>query len=242
VHSVNGGEYTPLAQYAREQGIRITRSAPYTPESNGIAERMNRTIIKTVCTNFNQAGMPNIFWVDATRNAVRVRSSLPGHKGIIPYESLINRKPNLDTFRPFRCLGMVHVHAGARQKLDLKSIPCVLLCTLDGRNYRMYDPNTQKVLVSRNIVFTEHKFPLKEGNEIHLLEDAAIDSDESNDILSTISDSKEFDSNISPSSTDESVSEDEALPINAEDSSESSAEESEAEPISRSQGRHPTRS
>jgi hypothetical protein len=203
---------------------------------------MNRTLIKTVRTTLNQAGMSNMFWVEAMRNAVRVRNSLPGHKGICPYEALTNQEPNLDTFRPFGCLGRDHVHAGACKKFYLKSIPCVLLRTLDGRNYRMYDPNTQNVLVSRKLLFTEHNFPLKEWNENHLLEDAAIDSDESNDILSTISDSKEFDSNISPSSTDESVSEDEALLINEEDSSESSAEESEAEPITRSQGRYPTRS
>ena len=238
VHSDNGGEYTPLAQYAKEQGIRITRSAPYTPESNGIAERMNRTLVETVRTTLYQAGMSKMFWVEAMRNAVRVRNSLPGHKGISPYEALTNRKPNLENFRPFGCLGMVHVHAGARKKLDIKSIPCVLLCTLDGRNYRMYDPNTRKVLVSRNVVFTEHKFPLKEGNGTCLLEEDAIDSDGSYEI----SDSKEFETNISPSSTDESSNgEDEDLPENEEDSSESSAEDSESEQITRSQARYPTR-
>jgi hypothetical protein len=143
---------------------------------------MNRTLIETVCTTLNQEGMSNMFWVEAMRNSIRVRKSFPGHKGISPNEALKNRKPNLDTFRSFGCLGMVHVHAGARNKLEIKSIPCVLLCTLDGRNYRMYDPDTQKVLVSRNVLFTEHKFPLKEGSETHLLEDAAIDSDESDDI------------------------------------------------------------
>jgi hypothetical protein len=110
---------------------------------------MNRTFVETVRTTLNQAGMSNMFCVEAMRNAVRVRNSLPVYKGISPYEALINRKPNLDTFRPFGCLGMVHVHAGARKKLDLKSMPCVLLCILDGRNYRMYDLNTQEVLVPR---------------------------------------------------------------------------------------------
>jgi transposase InsO family protein len=60
IHSDSGGEYTPLAHYAKEQAKRITRSAPYTPESNGIAERMNRTLIETVCTTLAQAGMSNM--------------------------------------------------------------------------------------------------------------------------------------------------------------------------------------
>jgi transposase InsO family protein len=63
-----------LIHYAKEQGIRITRSAPYTPESNGIAERINRTLIETVRTTLGQAGMSNMFWVEAMRNAVRLRN------------------------------------------------------------------------------------------------------------------------------------------------------------------------
>jgi hypothetical protein len=117
-----------LVHYAKEQGIHITRSAPYTPESNGIAERMNRTLLETIRTMLSQAEMSNMFWVEAMINAVRLRNSLPGAGGISPYEALTKRKPNLESFRPFGCLGMVHVHAGARKKLDKKSIPCVLLC------------------------------------------------------------------------------------------------------------------
>jgi hypothetical protein len=42
VHSDNGGEYTHVANYAEELGILVTRAAPYTPEANGISERINR--------------------------------------------------------------------------------------------------------------------------------------------------------------------------------------------------------
>jgi hypothetical protein len=73
-----------LVHYAKEQGIRITRAAPYAPESNGISERMNRTLIETVRTTLAQAGMSNMFWVEAMRNAVRLRNLLPGANGISP--------------------------------------------------------------------------------------------------------------------------------------------------------------
>ena len=243
IHSDNGGEYTPLAHYAKEQGIRITRSAPYTPESNGIAERMNRTLIETVRTTLAQAGMSNMFWVEAMRNAVRLRNSLPGNKGISPYEALTKRKPNIENFRPFGCLGMVHVHAGARKKLDKKSIPCVLLCTLDGRNYRMYDPQTQKVMMTRNVVFSEDKFPLKTGKEIEtldILEKEAINSDVSHDASSTTSDSQEEDYSISSQSTQEDYSqEDDDELLNEENSS--GAEDSEEEQITPPHRRYPAR-
>jgi hypothetical protein len=47
VHSDNARDYNPFVHYAKEQGIRITRSAPYTPESNRIAERMKVVSVAT---------------------------------------------------------------------------------------------------------------------------------------------------------------------------------------------------
>jgi hypothetical protein len=59
-HSDNGGEYTPVEKYAKQAGIVVTRSAPYTPQSNGVAECMNRTLIESVRTTLLQSGLPEI--------------------------------------------------------------------------------------------------------------------------------------------------------------------------------------
>jgi IS30 family transposase len=45
IHFDNGGEYAPVERYAKQAGMTVTRSAPYTSQSNGLAERMNRTLI-----------------------------------------------------------------------------------------------------------------------------------------------------------------------------------------------------
>jgi transposase InsO family protein len=50
IHSENGGEYAPVATYALQLGITVHRSAPYTPQSNGIAERQNRSIFEMART------------------------------------------------------------------------------------------------------------------------------------------------------------------------------------------------
>jgi transposase InsO family protein len=44
-NSDNGGEYAPVERCAKHAGMTITRSVPYAPQSNGLAERMNRTLI-----------------------------------------------------------------------------------------------------------------------------------------------------------------------------------------------------
>lgn len=50
LRSDNGGEYlsTSLMSYLKKAGIQHQLTAAYTPEQNGIAERMNRTIIEKV--------------------------------------------------------------------------------------------------------------------------------------------------------------------------------------------------
>jgi transposase InsO family protein len=43
----NGGEYTSnrFEEYLEDKGIRRERMVPKTPEQNGVAERLNRTLV-----------------------------------------------------------------------------------------------------------------------------------------------------------------------------------------------------
>ena len=147
IHSDNGGEYIPVAQYAIENGSDVTRSAPNSPQANGIAERMNRTLIEAVRTTLKQSGLDQKFWAEALANVVGIRNRIPKETGLSPHEELTETRPILNRFRPFGCLGMVHLHESKRKKLDRNTIPCVLLRTLDHKNYRMYDIKSKRVIV-----------------------------------------------------------------------------------------------
>ena len=48
LRSNNGGEYIDrgFSEYCAAQGIRIEKTIPRTPQQNGVAERMNRTLNK----------------------------------------------------------------------------------------------------------------------------------------------------------------------------------------------------
>ena len=48
IHFDNGGEYEALKFYLQEKGIARGMPAPYTPQSNGIAEKTNRTLAEMI--------------------------------------------------------------------------------------------------------------------------------------------------------------------------------------------------
>ena len=60
----NGGEYTctKFHQYLKREGIRHQLTIPKTPEENGVAERMNRTLIEKVRAMLADAKLPQKFW------------------------------------------------------------------------------------------------------------------------------------------------------------------------------------
>ena len=48
LRSDNGGEYTSaeFAAYLTEEGVRHELTIPHTPQQNGVAERLNRTLVE----------------------------------------------------------------------------------------------------------------------------------------------------------------------------------------------------
>ena len=52
----NGGEYLSkeFQQYLKTKGIRHELTIAHTPEQNGVAERMNRTLIESACAMISQ--------------------------------------------------------------------------------------------------------------------------------------------------------------------------------------------
>lgn len=75
----NGGEYTSreFEAYPKMKGIRHELTVPYTPQQNGVAERLNRTLQETALSQIVHAGLPISFWADSISTACYVRNRLP---------------------------------------------------------------------------------------------------------------------------------------------------------------------
>lgn len=155
----NGGEFTTaeFAAYCADKGIQRHFSAPYTPQQNGIVERRNQTVVATARALLKQRGMPAIYWGEAVMTAVHLlnRSPTKALDGKTPYEAWHGRKPVVSHLRVFGCLVFTKElsHVG---KLDDRSSPGVFIGYAEGvKAYRILDPATQRVRISRDVVFDE---------------------------------------------------------------------------------------
>ncbi|KAJ9516319.1 hypothetical protein QJQ45_001056 [Haematococcus lacustris] len=104
LRSDNGSEYCnkTVQDWCSSKGIQQQLSAPYCPEQNGKAERLNRTIMQSTRSMLLTSGLPPGFWVDAARKANYVRNLLPiTGQSLTPWEAFYHRKPNLSALRVF---------------------------------------------------------------------------------------------------------------------------------------------
>lgn len=77
--SDNGGEYMSRAfdDLLAEHGITRESPPPYWPQSNGVAERVNRSISEGIVSLLAQAGAPKTLWAEALQAFVFIKNRSP---------------------------------------------------------------------------------------------------------------------------------------------------------------------
>ena len=67
----NGGKYLSweFEAYLRSKGIRYELIIAHTPEQNGVAEEMNRTLLESARAMIAQADLPTNYWAEAVATA-----------------------------------------------------------------------------------------------------------------------------------------------------------------------------
>lgn len=103
----------------KRHGIKHESSTPYTPQQNGRAERLNRTILNKVrCLMFN-GSFKKIFWAELVSTAVYLINRTPVKllNMKTPEEVFYGKKPNLSHLKIIGCKTMVLVPPEKRKKL-----------------------------------------------------------------------------------------------------------------------------
>ena len=131
LRSDNGGEYTSTEfdAYCKTEGVRHEFTVPRTPEQNGVAERMNRTLQESVRSMLSESKLPKRFWAEALSTAAYLRNRSPTNAviGMTPYEAWTGDKPSVKHLRVFGCVCYAHVPKDERKKLDPKARECIFL-------------------------------------------------------------------------------------------------------------------
>ena len=108
-----GGEYTSarFEEFLKCEGIRHERTIPRTPEQNGVAERMNRTLVETVRSMLSDSKLPQKFWAEALSTAVYLRNRSPAKavRGTTPFEAWTSQKPTVGHLRVFGSDAYAHI-------------------------------------------------------------------------------------------------------------------------------------
>ena len=83
-----------------------------------------------------------------------------------PEEAWSGIKPSIEYFKVFVGISHVHVSDRKRTKWDDKSLICVLLgVNEESKAYQLYDPLSQRIIISRDVVFEEDKSWDRDKNE-----------------------------------------------------------------------------
>ena len=77
--SNRGGEYmlSDFTMFPEERGITCETSAPHTPQQNGLAEQMNKTLQGATCAMLHHSGLSKGFWAKATAMAAHILNCVP---------------------------------------------------------------------------------------------------------------------------------------------------------------------
>lgn len=139
----NGGEYLSdiFKSYLNEHGIIHQTTVAYTPQQNGVAERMNRTLIDLVRSMLHSAALPKSFWAEALQTAVYIRNrvlsrSLP--ERTTPHHCWHGSAPDMSHCRTF---GSTCFYVQPKQnikKLDARSRQAIFIGYLQNtKGYKL---------------------------------------------------------------------------------------------------------
>ncbi|OWY96592.1 Rve-domain-containing hypothetical protein [Phytophthora megakarya] len=163
LRSDNGGEYTgrQFKAFLNQHGIKHEKTVPYTPQQNGLAERMNRSLVEMArCLLYHES--VNKKWrAEAVNTAAWIINRIPNSVTVkTPFEIVYKSKPQLRNVKVFGALGYAHIPDEKRRKLDAKAFKCRFLGYEDGvKGYRVLNASTGKVQIVRTVKFIETTNP-----------------------------------------------------------------------------------
>jgi transposase InsO family protein len=113
LHTDNGGEYTSneFENYCSEYVIRHEKTVSGTSQHNGVAERINRTIVEKVRCMLRMAKLPKSFWAEAVQTACYLINRSPSVQLDFDIPEIVWTREDASYahLKVFRCKTFAHV-------------------------------------------------------------------------------------------------------------------------------------
>lgn len=157
-----------LLDWYRDRGIDHEGTPPYSPESNGKAERVNRTVMERVRAVLAETGLDEGLWAEATVAAIYVMNRTPKEgQDVTPWEAFTGERPDVSGMAvrgsmafalkpPKQCKGM----------RSRTSVGTMVGYAPGARAYQVMLRSTKTVVVRRDVVFDE-AIIVPQPKEIH---------------------------------------------------------------------------
>jgi transposase InsO family protein len=159
IRSDRGTEFInqEFRSFCLAQGIEMETSAPGTPQQNGAAERMNRTLKERVRTLLAAAQAKQSLWKEALQAAVILCNIVPAsNRSVTPYEAFLGIKPTAGALRTWGCKAFVLLQKPHMTATGPRALPGMMVgYELGSKAYRIL--TAQGIKVSRDVRFIEEE-------------------------------------------------------------------------------------
>jgi transposase InsO family protein len=162
VRSDNGSEFknTRIDELCDDFGIRHQFLIKYTPQSNGLVERKNRTLIDMTRSMLREYNVSQSIWAEAINMACYCSNRLYCHplKEKTLYELLNGRKPNIAYFWVFGCKCYILKKCTRLDKFEKKYDEVFLLgYSTISKAYRVWNLASGAIEEVHDVEFDETK-------------------------------------------------------------------------------------
>lgn len=150
-----GKEYRAMDLFCERTGIHRQKTEPYTPASNGKAERMHRTLLNMARTMIFSSKLPLIFWGDAIQYACYILNRSPSRSNPErkpPMQMLTGKQPNVANIVTFGAKCTVHIKSALRKTWDFRAtVGYVVGISEEVKGYRVYIPKKNEVTITQHV-------------------------------------------------------------------------------------------
>ena len=153
-------EFGAMKEFLETSGIEQELTAPYSPEQNGVSERLNQTLEANVRAILLDAKLPQEYWEDALMFVTYVKNRTPSRtlEWKTPHEKYFGNVPVVKHLRVFGCKVFVRRPMPLRNSKFAPTAEEGILIGYLSSGYRILTRSGKEVF-SMDVEFDETSFP-----------------------------------------------------------------------------------